>query len=187
MKVYKCWDNFVLWPNESISCNVSNMRKLLLAVVMFFLFAGVSYAADSKGQIALPKGISLKAACGMKRFRGWDKQMIQTVTNLCDSIRKTDVDTIMNLVFQYLIDMNKLPTGIPQGLKREICQSTVKMCPARYVDLRFVLGHYADSFPIDPSLSKGAVGTGYFVKKDAKGSITIKAQHAQSSKISVTR
>lgn len=104
-----------------------------------------------------------------------------------DAQRRSDVNTILNAVYQYAIDNNgNLPTGIPTGTAEEICV-TGSAC-ATGVDLDVLTGSYLVRVPVDPSAAATATGTDYFIVQDANGRITVSAPEAeQSTSITVTR
>lgn len=100
--------------------------------------------------------------------------------------RRSDVNTILNAIYQYSIDSNgNLPTTIPTVVT-ETCR-TGATCGAT-VDLAVLTtnGKYLVSMPVDPKSSDP--GTGYTVKKDSNGRITVTALHTENSEtITVTR
>lgn len=104
-----------------------------------------------------------------------------------DAQRRSDVNTILNAVYQYAIDNNgNLPTGIPTGTAEEICVTGAAACTA--VDLDVLTGSYLVRVPVDPSAPSTATGTNYFIIQDANGRITVSAPGAeQSDSITVTR
>jgi len=105
--------------------------------------------------------------------------------------RSADVTTILNGVYQYVLDNNgTLPTGITTTAT-EICATGAASCTG-LVDLSVVTanGKYLVSIPKDPQCSSSCAtnGTGYKISKDANGRVTVVAPAAEQSKtISVTR
>lgn len=101
--------------------------------------------------------------------------------------RRTDVNTILNAVYQYAIDnKGSLPTTITTTAT-EICK-TGGTCTG-LIDLSVLTASekYLTSMPIDPS-STSANGNGYNISKSANGRVTVSAPSAeQSVTISVTR
>lgn len=124
--------------------------------------------------------------------------------NLSDtrnSQRSADVNTIINGVYQYILDNNgNLPaTGSRTGAvgitttATEICSSStsVTVCTG-LVDLNNTIitsGKYLVGLPKDPICTTGctANGTGYTIAKDANGRLTVAAPGAENKTISVTR
>lgn len=110
-----------------------------------------------------------------------------------DAQRRSDVNTILNAVYQYAIDNNgNLPSGIPSGTAKNICQTGVTgtSCTTTLngVDLNTLTGSYLVSIPVDPQVSATGTGTNYFIVQDSNGRITVTAPNAeQTSTISVTR
>ncbi len=102
--------------------------------------------------------------------------------------RRSDVNTILNAVYQYAIDNNgALPTGTGaiSSTQTEIC-ATGGNCTG-LVDLDFLTGSYLTRIPSDPSGST-TNGAGYEIKNDANGRITVVAPDAQNGEtITVTR
>ena len=109
--------------------------------------------------------------------------------------RRSDVNTILNAVYQYAIDNNgNLPTGIPTGTAKMICQSSfdpatcIAVAPAfNGVNLRMLSGTYLVSIPHDPQLTITATGSRYDISQNG-GRVTVSAPYAeQGASISVTR
>jgi type IV pilus assembly protein PilA len=104
-----------------------------------------------------------------------------------DAQRRSDVNTILNAVYQYAIDNNgTLPTCIATTSKNVCtggsdCDSVTDGC-----DLDVLTGSYLVSIPTDP---QGAAGndTKYDIVKDANGRVTVSVTGEQTTSISVTR
>lgn len=75
--------------------------------------------------------------------------------------RRSDVNTILNAVYQYAVDHNgNFPSSIPTGEGGEICRSNVSDC-TDFIDLS-VLQKYLNVMPIDPQAAyEDYEGTGY--------------------------
>jgi prepilin-type N-terminal cleavage/methylation domain-containing protein len=104
-----------------------------------------------------------------------------------DAQRRSDVNTILNAVYQYAIDNSgNLPTGIPTGSPSEICSTGAATCVG--VDLDVLTGSYLVRIPVDPQTTTGT-GTNYFIVQDANGRITVSAPGTEQAEtdISVTR
>ncbi|MBU2213454.1 type II secretion system GspH family protein [Patescibacteria group bacterium] len=110
--------------------------------------------------------------------------------------RRSDVNTVLNAVYQYAIDNNgTLPGAIPTGTAKLICESTTTglsctdVAPGGVegVDLSSLVGTYVVDIPADPQ--DAVTGTvGYTIIQDANGRVTVAAPGAeQSATISVTR
>lgn len=104
--------------------------------------------------------------------------------------RKSDVNTIINAIYQYAIENNgSLPTGI-STTAQEVCKAKLPsgaVCTG-YLSLRMLSGTYVVDIPSDPSLVTSTGASGYFVKKDSSDRITVNAPKAeQGESISVTR
>ncbi len=106
-----------------------------------------------------------------------------------DTQRQTDVNTIMNAVYQYAVDNNNLPPGIPKGTPEVICKSGAGSC-RNGVDLSVLTlnGKYLTAIPSDPQAPATGTGTNYTIMKDSNSRLVVTAPGAeQSSVISVTR
>jgi prepilin-type N-terminal cleavage/methylation domain-containing protein len=118
--------------------------------------------------------------------------------NARNAQRSSDVNTIVNAVYQYAIDKNAIPSTIPTVAK-VICKSNLPspltrggagVATADCVDLGMLSGTYLVNLPSDPSVAAGSGFTGYNIVKDTttNGRVTVTAIHAeQSATISVTR
>ena len=102
--------------------------------------------------------------------------------------RRSDVNTILNAVYQYSIDTRgQLPAGIDTDPKG-ICLTGAASCE-NGVDLSVLTltGTYLVSIPQDPS-STSATGASYNIVRDTSGRVTVTAPLAeQGATISVTR
>ncbi len=110
--------------------------------------------------------------------------------------RRSDVNTILNAVYQYAIDNNgNLPTGIAtdSANAEEICLSSIDSttCEAYVspaVSLNVLTGSYLVSVPADPQSASGT-GTNYWIYQDSNGRVTVYAPGTENdeSTITVTR
>ena len=125
--------------------------------------------------------------------------------NARDAQRRSDVNTILNAVYQYAIDNNGvLPgylTGATIGANYSICSCNTTTCAARtgagscglpgntMVNLRQLTGSYVVSIPKDPQGAAAASGTYYLISKGNNSRITVTAPNAEQTPggISVTR
>ncbi|MBI4034755.1 type II secretion system protein [Candidatus Saccharibacteria bacterium] len=105
-----------------------------------------------------------------------------------NSQRQSDINTIVNGIYQYSIDNNgNLPAGITTTTT-DICVTGAADC-TDLVDLSVLTnnGKYLVAIPKDPQTGD-ATNTNYAVKKDANGRVTVNAPDAEQGKtISVTR
>jgi type IV pilus assembly protein PilA len=115
--------------------------------------------------------------------------------------RRSDVNTILNAVYQWSIDHNGvLPgymTGATVGTNYQICNCNTTNCPARsacglpgnaMINLRELSGSYVVGVPRDPQVSASASGTNYLIRKDSSGRVIVTAPGAeQGASITVTR
>ena len=106
--------------------------------------------------------------------------------------RRSDVNTILNAVYQYAIDHNgNLPSGLPTLTAKQVCKITVDpatcIADAR-ISLRMLSGTYIVSVPVDPQVPSTGTGTNYTIVQDTNSRITVSAPGAeQGAAISVTR
>jgi len=99
--------------------------------------------------------------------------------------RRSDVNTVLNAVYQYAIDHNgSLPSGIPTTTAKEICVTGAASCDGG-VDLDVLTGSYLVKIPADPQAT--GTGTDYTIVKDANNRITVAAPAAENTTITVTR
>jgi prepilin-type N-terminal cleavage/methylation domain-containing protein len=107
--------------------------------------------------------------------------------NARDAQRRSDVNTILNAVYQYAIDNNgTMPSGIATSAT-EICVTNAATCTG--VDLDVLTGSYLVRIPQDPQ-SATATGTNYFILRDVNTNrITVSAPGVETpnTTISVTR
>ncbi len=107
-----------------------------------------------------------------------------------DAQRRSDVNTILNAVYQYAIDNEgSLPGNIPTTTAKGICKVTAVGTNCNNgVNLRVLTGAYLVSIPTDPQAGATGTGTNYTIVQDANGRITVAAPDAeQDTNISVTR
>lgn len=103
-----------------------------------------------------------------------------------NSQRRTDVNTILNAVYQYTVDNSALPSTITTTATG-VCKTGASSCTG-LIDLSVLSlnGKYVVSLPIDPQASGNS--TGYNISKDSNGRITVSAPSAeQGASISATR
>lgn len=103
-----------------------------------------------------------------------------------DAKRQADVNAILSAVYQYLVDEERLPPGIPVT-PAEICATDSPDCDAA-VSLDVLTGSYLVRMPQDPQLPDAATGTNYWIVREAGGRITVSAPGAEEAEnISITR
>ncbi len=106
-----------------------------------------------------------------------------------DTQRRSDIQAILNAVYQYQIDTGSLPAGIPIGADNaiEICNSNHLDCTG-LLDLNALTGSYIVRIPQDPQIDSENPGTNYSMYKTANGRITVEALAPEiATSISVTR
>lgn len=107
-----------------------------------------------------------------------------------NALRWSNVNSLLNAVYQYEFDNKGAP---PQGVDatpREICNvdTDKTLCTANgLIDLSLLVPKYIRAIPLDP-VATGANGSGYQISKDAEGKVTIRALYAENADtISVSR
>ena len=115
-----------------------------------------------------------------------------------DAQRRSDVNTILNAVYQYAIDNNgSLPSCITTTGKG-VCTGGSNCTsydggtggPASGCDLDVLTGSYLVNIPVDPSGTPNDDSveyTGYDIIRDANGRVTVSSPEAENASISVTR
>jgi type IV pilus assembly protein PilA len=106
-----------------------------------------------------------------------------------DAQRRSDVNTILNAVYQYSIDHNgTLPGNIPSTTALYICNSGLNVSCTNGVNLNALTGSYLVKVPHDPQASATGTGTRYSIIKDSNDRITVAApDYEGTTAISVTR
>ena len=111
-----------------------------------------------------------------------------------DAQRRSDVNTILNAVYQYAIDNNgALPSSIPTGSDnaQEVCITDSSDCPAGdAVDLDILTGSYLVSIPSDPQVATAGTGSDYMIYQSggSNSRVTVYAStYEGDSSITVTR
>ena len=104
-----------------------------------------------------------------------------------NSQRASDVNTILNAVYQYSIDNDGAMPASIETTQTEICKTDAASC-ANLIDLSVLTSNeeYLVAIPSDPTGSS-ANGAGYAIEKSANGRITVVAPDAVDKTISVTR
>lgn len=101
-----------------------------------------------------------------------------------DAQRRSDVNTILNAVYQYAIDNNGvLPTGITTSAAY-IC--TNEATCTGYADLDALTASYLVSIPADPQYTAGSASTLYEIVKDTNGRVTVSAPNCEADGCSIT-
>ena len=114
-----------------------------------------------------------------------------------DTQRRSDVQSILNAVYQWSIDNNTMVTTIPDNVSstatdntwsQKICKSTYSPASVREcTSLRMLSGTYLVSIPYDPSLTSGTGYSGYKIWKDLSGRVTVAASGSLVISILTTR
>jgi len=98
--------------------------------------------------------------------------------------RRSDVNTILNAVYQYMLDYEgQMPPGIGTESKG-ICKASASCNNGVSSDP--LIGDYISDMPADPIADATGTGTDYFIFQDNFGRITITAPNAELG-ISISR
>ena len=97
--------------------------------------------------------------------------------------RKSDVNTILNAVYQYDIDNSAMPSTTPLTTKA-ICRNggacTDTATSTVYVDLyNALVPKYVVGIPADPQATS-STSTGYTISEDANNRVTVSAPNAEN-------
>jgi type IV pilus assembly protein PilA len=105
-----------------------------------------------------------------------------------DAERIAAVNTILDAIYQYQVDSNNMPQGIPTGTPIEICKTDAVSCN-NGLDLSVLTngGKYLARIPEDLYANTTGTGTNYWVAQIPGGRITVSAGGAEQIDISVTR
>ena len=114
-----------------------------------------------------------------------------------DTQRRSDVQSILNAVYQWSIDNNGMITAIPDNVSTTGADNTwsQKICKSSYnpssvtecTSLRMLSGTYLVSIPVDPSQPTGTGYSGYKIWKDASSRVTVAASGSLAISITTTR
>jgi hypothetical protein len=103
--------------------------------------------------------------------------------------RRSDINTILNAIYQYAIDHNgALPKAVRDAGTDEvgICKTGEKICDG--ISLDTLIGSYIVNMPVDPQQGATMKETGYLIRVDTMGRVTVSAPGAEIGvSISVTR
>lgn len=99
-----------------------------------------------------------------------------------NSQRRSDVNTILNAVYQYSIDNNGIVPAAVTTTRKEICKGGAADCTG-LADISELTTNekYLVGVPNDPKSTVGDTtdGTGYFIVKTANGRVTVDAPSAE--------
>jgi len=111
--------------------------------------------------------------------------------------RQSNLQAILNAVYQYTIDNGGLPSTIPTGIAnaKQICQFTVVdvatcvAAPINGINLRLLSGSYLTAMPVDPTVTTAGTGSRYMIYRSVSDSrIVVTAPAAELGvTIQVTR
>lgn len=119
------------------------------------------------------------------------KIIVHTVEDTRNLQRRSDVNNILNAVYQYAVENGgSLPSSLPDGAPTEICSAANSTQCTNLVDLSVLVPAYLAAIPKDPSY-KGLNGTQYLIstmKVQTKTVVKVTAANAENgASISVQR
>jgi prepilin-type N-terminal cleavage/methylation domain-containing protein len=102
--------------------------------------------------------------------------------------RHNDITSIMDALYQYQIDEQQLPDGIPGDTALGICKDGAASC-VHGVDLSVLSlsGTYLVAIPADPQIAATATGTNYFIVRDSDRRLTLTAPGAEGGEAITVR
>ena len=95
--------------------------------------------------------------------------------------RKSDVNTILNAVYQYDIDNSAMPATISSSTPLGVCKYGAGPCGV-LVDLSVLVPKYVVGIPFDPT-GANASSTGYLISLGADNRITVSAPSAENGMV----
>lgn len=101
--------------------------------------------------------------------------------------RRSDVNTILNAIYQYSIDNDGLPSAIQQttttncntGSSYHICKDSGNCTGATDLSVLTTSEKYLIGIPVDPAFKSNTNLTGYYVTKTTNGRVTVCAPSAE--------
>lgn len=99
--------------------------------------------------------------------------------------RRSDVNTILNAVYQYMLDHDGNPPEDVTTEDKEICKLTAVSCK-NGISLRALSGSYIAGLPTDPTASISGTGTNYYMYRNSAGRIVVSAPNSEGG-ISISR
>lgn len=154
------------------------MKKFLITLVILLLIGIATFLFVANASYWVPIQIPSQ------------KKILHSVEDTRNLQRRSDVNSILNAVYQYAVDHGgSLPASIPDGAPTEICSAVSSQC-ANLVDLSVLVPTYLASIPKDPTY-KGSNGTQYLIstlKVETKTVVKVTAANAENGvDISVQR
>ena len=98
--------------------------------------------------------------------------------------RHNDITSILDAAYQYQIDTNQLPSGIPTVTTLQICKDTAASCVhGANMNVLAQSGVYLVHLPADPQASATGTGTNYWIVHDNDHRLTVTAPGAEQGEI----
>ncbi len=99
--------------------------------------------------------------------------------------RRSDVNTILNAVYQYMLDHEGNPPQDVTTADKQICKMNAVSCH-NGISLRALSGTYIPDLPSDPTAEATGTGTNYFLYRNDAGRIVVSAPNSEGG-ISISR
>ena len=144
----------------------------------------VMLSANTSALKAAPKIVAPENSTPWEAFI--ESEMRTQLEDARNAQRRSDVNMIMNAIHQYAFDnADAFPMTIPTGKTTSICKTRT---PCAGASLDALLESYLVTIPQDPLQDADAVTSGYTIRIENSGKITIDAPLAeQGTSITVTR
>lgn len=99
-----------------------------------------------------------------------------------DAQRRSDLNAILDAVFQFFVKYERLPSGIPAGTAREICRApdyTGDFCFNAADLIELTDENLLNRLPVDPQAPETGTGTRYWIVRDSFSRVTVTAPFAE--------
>ncbi len=146
----------------------------------------VSYSASTQALSSYSPITAPQDSVSFRDVVGLPQTNAVSLPDARNAIRRADVNTLLNAVYQYSIDNNgKLPSTVVKGKLQMICQTTMT-CSG--ISLDVLTESYILKVPVDPQQDSRSNESGYTIEVLSDGKIRVTAPNAENQQsISVTR
>lgn len=101
-----------------------------------------------------------------------------------DAQRRSDLNAVLDSIFQYFVKYERLPNGIPLDTEREICRAptyTGDFCFHAADLVELTDENLLNNLPVDPQAPLTGTGTRYWIKRDQFSRVTVRAPFAEQA------